>query len=95
MEISIPRWAGVLAFTRKVTPPPTKITAADTDAVFGAGWNDRALYDAVATCALFNLMNRFVNGLGVEVPEAHTRMAAQWLAQNGYAQSVEFLRAPE
>jgi hypothetical protein len=36
-----------------------------------------------------------VNGLGVEVPDAHTRMAAQWFAKKGYAQSLEFLPAPE
>jgi uncharacterized peroxidase-related enzyme len=90
-----PRMRSVLAFVRKVTLSPAKLSAADTDAIFAAGWNDRALHDAVAICALMNLMNRLVNGLGVEVPDAHTRMAAQWLVQNGYAKLLEFLPAPE
>ena len=72
-----PRMRPVLAFARKVTLSPAKITAADIYAVFAVGWNDRALHDAVAICALLNLMNRLVNGLGVEVPDAHRRMAAQ------------------
>ena len=88
MEVVDPRMRPVLAFTRKVTLSPATITTADTDAVFAAGWNDRALHDAVAICALLNLMNRLVNGLGIEVPDAHKRMAAQWLAKKGYAQSL-------
>jgi len=88
-----PRMQPVLAFARKLTLSPAKITTAVTDAVFAAGWNDRALHDAVAICALFNLMNRLVNGLGVEVPNTHTRMTAQWVAQHGYSRSLEFLPA--
>jgi len=88
-----PKIRPVLALARKVTLSPAKITSADTDAIFAAGWNDRALHDAVAICALFNLLNRFVNGLGIQVPDPYTRMVAQWVAKNGYAQSVEFLPA--
>ena len=86
-----PRIRPVLILARKVTLAPAKITSADTDAIFAAGWNDRALHDGVAICALFNLLNRFVNGLGVQVTERYTRMVAQWVAKKGYAQSVEFL----
>jgi uncharacterized peroxidase-related enzyme len=88
-----PKIRPVLAFARKVTFSPAKITSADTDAIFAAGWNDRAMHDAVAICSLFNLLNRFVNGLGVQVPDPYTRMVAQWVAKKGYAQSVEFLPA--
>jgi len=28
-------------------------------------WNERALYDAVQICALFNFMNRIIEGTGV------------------------------
>jgi hypothetical protein len=83
----------VLTFVRKLTLSPGKITAADVDSIFAAGWNDRALHDAVAICALFNLMNRLVNGLGVEAPESYTKMAAQRLADGGYAQLLDFLPA--
>lgn len=81
----------VLALVQKLTLSPGKITAGDVDAIFAAGWDDRALHDAVAICALFNLMNRLVNGLGVEASETYTELAAERLAQNGYAKLLEFL----
>jgi uncharacterized peroxidase-related enzyme len=85
------RMAPVLDFVRKLTLSPSEITAADVDPIFAAGWNDRALHDAVAICALFNLMNRLVNGLGVEAPEAYIKLAAERLAENGYVQLLQFL----
>jgi uncharacterized peroxidase-related enzyme len=83
----------VLAFVRKLTLSPGRITSADADQVFAAGWNDRALHDAVAICGLFNLMNRLVNGLGIEASESYTKLAGQRLAERGYAQLLDFLRA--
>ena len=80
-----PRMRPVLAFVCKLTLSPGKIAAVDADAVVAAGWNNRALHDAVAICGLFNLMNRLVNGLGVEASEPYTRIAAQRLAEKGYA----------
>jgi uncharacterized peroxidase-related enzyme len=85
------RMRPVLAFVRKLTLSPGKITAGDVDVIFVAGWNDRALHDAVAICALFNLMNRLVNGLGVEAPESYTKLAAERLAEKGYTQLLDFL----
>jgi uncharacterized peroxidase-related enzyme len=86
------RMCPVLTFVRKLTLSPGEITASDVDAIFAAGWNDRALHDAVAICALLNLMNRLVNGLGVEASDAYMRLAAKGLAKHGYAQRLEFLR---
>src|SRR6266496_4464120 len=73
------RMRPVLAFARKLTLSPGEIGAADTDEIFSAGWDDRALHDAVAICALFNLMNRLVNGLGVKASDSYMKMAAQRL----------------
>jgi len=56
----------LLAYTRKLTESPAKMTQSDADAVFAAGWDERALYDAIQVCALFNFMNRFVEGLGID-----------------------------
>src|SRR5437773_8698620 len=36
------RMRPVLAFVRKLTLSPGKITSADADEIFAAGWNDRA-----------------------------------------------------
>jgi uncharacterized peroxidase-related enzyme len=90
-----PRMRAVLAFVRKLTFSPREITAEDVDPIFAAGWNDRALHDAAAICGLFNLMNRLVNGLGVEASDAYTELAAQRLAEGGYAQLLKFLPANE
>ncbi len=85
------RMRPVLAFVRKLTLSPGAVTAADVDAIFAAGWDDCTLHDAVAICALFNLMNRLVNGLGVEASDAYIKMAARRLAQNGYARLQDLL----
>jgi uncharacterized peroxidase-related enzyme len=87
------RMRPVLALLQKLTLSPGKIVAADVDAIFAAGWDDRALHDAVAICGLFNLMNRLVNGFGIEAPEAYTKLAADRLAKGGYAQLLRFLPA--
>ena len=75
----------VLAFVHKLTLSPSRMTPADAEAVFAAGWDDRALHDAAAICGLFNLMNRLVDGLGIEADAAHTQFVAQRLARTGYA----------
>jgi uncharacterized peroxidase-related enzyme len=87
------RMRPVLALVQKLTLLPGKITGPDVDAIFSAGWDDRALHDGVAICGLFNLMNRLVNGLGLDAPESYTKMAAQRLAEGGYRQLLEFVPA--
>ena len=49
----------------KLTQTPARMTEQDAKAVFAAGWSEAALYDAVKVCALFNFMNRIVEGTGV------------------------------
>jgi hypothetical protein len=63
----------------------------DEAAVFAAGWDDHALHDAAAICGLFNLMNRLVDGLGIEADAAHTQFVAQRLATTGYAGFLSLL----
>ena len=57
----------VLRFQKKLSLTPTMMVQADADAVFAAGWSERALYDAVLVTCLYNFMNRFTNGLGLSV----------------------------
>jgi hypothetical protein len=73
----------VLAFARKLTLSSGEIRGADVDEIFAVGRDDRALHDVVAICSLFNLVNRLVNGIGIEASEAYTKVAAQRLAQSG------------
>lgn len=66
-----PRLVPVLAYLRKLTLTPSKLVDADARAVFSAGVTEQALYDAITVCALFNFMNRIVEGCGVQANQAN------------------------
>lgn len=55
----------ILAYAAKLTQAPATMTEADAQAVYDAGWSERALFDAIQTCALFNFMNRILEGTGI------------------------------
>ena len=55
----------LIAYAEKLTLTPSKLTEADAQAVYDAGWSEDALYDAVQVTGLYNLMNRIVEGTGV------------------------------
>jgi uncharacterized peroxidase-related enzyme len=55
----------LLAYVKKLTEVPIRLVSADAAAVYDAGWSEEALYDAVVICAMFNFMNRVVEGTGV------------------------------
>jgi uncharacterized peroxidase-related enzyme len=74
----------LLRYVGKLTLTPSRMTPADAATVFAAGRQDRALHDAVSVCALFNLMNRLVEGLGVTADEDYFATSAQRLAGIGY-----------
>lgn len=56
----------LLAYVGKLTRTPAMMVEADADRVYAAGWDERALFDAVSICGLFNLMNRIVEGSGIK-----------------------------
>lgn len=82
----------VLALARKLTLSPDSVTKADAEAVAAAGWSDAALYYAVAVTALFNLMNRLVEGLGIELEPSYVAPAAERLADRGYLPLLEMMK---
>ncbi|MBM3607431.1 MAG: peroxidase-related enzyme [Alphaproteobacteria bacterium] len=59
-------WRDLLRFLRKLTLEPSQMTQADADAVYAAGWNERALHDAILVCCRFNFMNRLSLGHGLD-----------------------------
>ena len=81
----------ILSFARKLTLTPSRMTQADADTVFAAGWDTRALHDVISVCALFNLFNRFVSGLGIETPPELARARGHMLAEIGYSGLIEKL----
>jgi uncharacterized peroxidase-related enzyme len=82
----------VLRYAEKLTRAPRGVTKADADAILAAGWTETAIYHAVAVTALFNFMNRMVEGLGIELDPAYVKPASQRLAEHGYLPLIAMLR---
>jgi uncharacterized peroxidase-related enzyme len=75
----------VLRYVGRLTRTPSAVTRADADAVYAAGWDELALYHAVLICALFNFMNRVVEGLGISADEQYYATSGVRLRDVGYA----------
>jgi len=60
-------------FVDKVNHGSSRITPEDMQPLYGAGWDDEAIYFAITVCALFNFYNRWVDAGGVHAlsDEAH------------------------
>lgn len=78
------RMKPVLNYVHKLTETPSRMTEADAKAVYDAGWDARALHDAVSVCALFNFMNRFVDGHGLKGSQSLSADAGERLHDGGY-----------
>ena len=65
------RLTATLSYLEKLTLNPSRLTDADARAVFDTGVSEQALYDAIAVGALFNFMNRIVEGTGVQTNPAN------------------------
>lgn len=73
----------VMHFVAKLTRQPARMVAADTQAILDAGWDEKAVYDAVCVCAFYSFMNRYVDGTGLEAaPEELRRMGQQLAAHD-------------
>lgn len=75
----------LLRYVGKLTQTPSRITLDDARSVLDAGWDERALHDAVAVSALFNFMNRFVDGLGIIAGPDYTAVSSRRLTDIAYA----------
>jgi len=58
-----------------------------------AGWDEAAVRHAALVCGFFNLMNRWVEGLGIESDAQTVALAGRMLAGEGYAAVSKFLRS--
>lgn len=86
----------ILRFVKKLTRTPARMTQADADAIFAAGWDEQAFVDAVSICALLNYFNRFVDGIGVDVDSETARQTGAGLLPTiGYAGLADRLEKPE
>lgn len=76
----------ILRFVKKLTLTPHAIAQVDADAVYAAGWSERALHDAILVCCRFNFMNRLSLGHGLD-PAAES--ADERARKMGYAQESQ------
>lgn len=66
------------------------MTEEDAQEVFAAGWDERALHDAVSVCGVFNFLNRLVDGLGITGDRNRFIAAAERLSSpDGYVRSLD------
>jgi alkylhydroperoxidase family enzyme len=79
----------IFAFVKKLTLTPTRMTQADADAVFAAGWDEAALHSAIAVCCLFNFMNRLVEGHGIKADQASFTKRGRKHVEMGYVAQYE------
>jgi alkylhydroperoxidase family enzyme len=80
----------VFEFIRKLTLTPAEMAQEDADRVFDAGWDERALHDAIEVCALFNFMNRYVEGHGL-IPMPDKYQMEGKLLRGGYIPLLKVL----
>lgn len=86
-----PELRHLLAFVRKLMQAPSAMTQADADAVFAAGWEERALHDAIAIAARASFMQKLVEGHGFiplspEVAKTHAEKRVKLGYVNLYPQ---------
>jgi uncharacterized peroxidase-related enzyme len=86
-----PKMRPVLRYARKLTQQPNSLTQADAEAIFAAGWKEPALYYTVAVTALFNFMNRLVEGMGIELDPSYVKPASERLAKRGYLPLIHLI----
>ena len=78
----------LVRFVQKLTLTPSQMNAADVTSVRDAGWSEDAIFDAICICGFNNLMNRVVDGLGIESTEEELRESGVRLASLGYDGSM-------
>lgn len=80
-----------LHFVRKLNDAPSSVTRADVEAILAEGWDESAVVHAALVCGHFNLMNRWIDGLGIEADSGTIRTTAEHLHKHGYSGILELL----
>ena len=75
----------MLRYAGKLTATPSEVTQADADAVFDAGWDEKAMHDAIAVTARMNFMCRLVQGHGfIPMSPEKAKVNAEKRVEKGY-----------
>lgn len=60
-----PELRPLLSYAAKLTALPSRLVPADAQAVFDAGWSEKALFELIEVTGLFAMFNRIIEGAGV------------------------------
>ena len=82
----------VFRYVRVLTMTPARITQADVNTLYAAGWDDAAVSHAALTCAYFSFMNRWVDGLGIQADPPAVRATGDMLFRSGYRAVIDLLQ---
>ena len=81
----------VMAYVDALNHDPGAVTGDHARAVLDAGWSQADLETLTLVCGFFNLMNRWVEGLGFDADPQTVKTAGRTLAGSGYAGLAERL----
>jgi uncharacterized peroxidase-related enzyme len=81
----------LLRYVLRLNDMPHRVTREDVDAVLAAGWDEDTLVYANVICGFFNLMNRWVDGTGVEAEPRAVAQAGLFLREQGYGAVARML----
>lgn len=84
-----PKMLPLLEYARVLTQSPAMVGDGLAQAVYLAGWSEEALFTAVSVTALFNLMNRLIEGTGITA-NPMTRAASRERAAGNLANPVPY-----
>ena len=79
----------ILDLAGTLTRDKGAIRQSDIDTVTAAGWSEQAVEDAINVTALFNYVNRLVDGFGIEGNDAYFKQIGHALAAQGYGPLVK------
>lgn len=74
----------IFRFAGKLTRTPNRIAQSDVDAILACGWDEQTLLDVVLLCGLSNLMNRLVDGTGVDLGDDTGLLGGKQLVRLSY-----------
>ena len=83
----------ILHYAKKLTLAPSSVTADDAAAVYDAGWDEKALHDAILVVCVFNFMNRLLEGHGIYGNEDLFKSRGPMLKEHGYLPLIRKLQS--
>jgi len=71
-----PKTRALLGYAKKLTETPAAMEDADFEALRGAGWDERSIYQATALISFFNFSGRLeaASGLPMDGPQLGDRL---------------------